>query len=615
MFGTVRQFLPPDRGGPLAMVHSRAHGLKCVCLVLALALPALGQYEPPADYYTSATGSGATLKSQLHLIISDNYWASLTGPGGTFAPNGSGHVVRSYDDARYALPITDRDPNNSSRLILAYSGVSVSSNWDSGNTWNREHRWPDSLGLNGSGPDYSDLHHLAPCNANVNSTRGNNPFGTPVASGGYGMRSGFWYPGDSDQATTDFGNDTGDVARAVFYMAVRYDGGDSSTIDLEPINGGNSGDQLGDIAALLKWHYRDVPSTFERRRNHMVFSSSSNPTYYQGNRNPFIDRPEFVWSIYGDGASDSRLYVGTTNPGDGASTATLNLRAIVGAAVPSAAVTLNKVGADPAYFGVTAAGVTCTAAGGLNAFEAGNGSRVLTVSLASTAVAGPQPGTITIDNLEVCNQGAGTGSLDGDDVVTVNGAVVGNRAITASAANFGDALVGVATPLTVTLSTTATDDQRTRVRLNAGTYTSGPVSLTVPAANLFDADGESLNLTLTGTFDGGGVHSGSLVLSTANGALSGEGLAAESVVSITIPWSATTGCPAPFADADADTDVDQADYARLQVCFSGTDPYPAGCGCFDRDASGTVDDTDAAAFVACFTGSGPDKPADPDCGS
>lgn len=597
------------------MLYCRVRAFAWFTLWMAWVVPALGQYDPPADYYTTATGTGATLKSQLHLIISDNYWTSLTGAGGTFAPNGSGHVVRSYDDARYALPVTDRDPNNSSRLILAYSGVSVSANWDSGNTWNREHRWPDSLGLNGSGPDYSDLHHLVPCNASLNSTRGNNPFGTPIASGACGMRSGFWYPGDSDQANADFGNDTGDVARAIMYMAVRYDGGETSTVDLEPATGGNVGDDLGDITALLKWHYRDVPSTFERRRNEMVFSSTLNPTYYQGNRNPFVDHPEFVWTIYGDGASDSRLYVGATNPADGASAAVVSLRAMVGAAIPTAPVTLNKVGADPAYFAVTAAGVNCTPTGRLNAFEASSGSRVLTVSLTSTATAGPQVGSVTVDNLEVCNQGSGTGSLDGNDVVTVNGAVVANRVISAPPASFGPVVVGSVKSVPVTLSTSGADSQRTRVRLNAGTYTSGPVSLTVPAANLFDTDGESLQLNLVGTFTSGGAQDGTLVLSTANGALTGEGLAGESVGSITVAWSAVAACSEPFADTDGDADVDQADYARLQVCFSGTDAYPTGCDCFDRDANGTVDDADAAAFIACFSSSGPDKPADPACGS
>lgn len=407
-----------------SQIMRAALGVGIVALLWAAPLHA--QYDPPADYYATVTGNPATLKAELHLIISDDYWSSRTGPGGTFVPNGSGHVVRSYDAARYALPVIDADPLQPGNIVLVYNGASVSGAWDAGATWNREHRWPDSIGLGGGGPDYSDMHQLAPCNPSINSSRGNAPLGQPNSTGTYGNVGGYWFPGDNDvPANPDYGNDIGDSARAVMYMAVRYDGQESSTVDLELKNGINGTNQLGDLAAVLNWHYRDVPSTHERARNHKLFSITENPTYYQGNRNPFVDHPEYVWAIFGDAVNDSKLYVGSTVPGDGASALTLDFGEVeVGGPVPAAQnVTLNKTGADPTYFSVTTTGdATCNLSGGLNSFVAGTGSKSLTIGLPAgiTDSAGIKTGTITIDNLDLTNQGAGTGSLDGNDVITVS---------------------------------------------------------------------------------------------------------------------------------------------------------------------------------------------------
>lgn len=474
----------------------RLAGLAALVVVTSLAGQVWAQYAPPADYYSSLTGNASTLKSELHVIISDNYWTSLTGPGGTFAPNGSGHQVRSYDDDRYGLAIVDSDPNQPGNVILAYNGASVSGEWDSGVTWNREHRWPDSMGLGGSGPDYSDMHHLTACNNSINSSRGNDPFGTTTSTGTYGARGSYWYPGDSDNASRpEVGNDTGDVARALFYMAVRYDGGDSGTIDLELKNGTATVGQMGDLASLLIWHYRDLPSTVERRRNHLIFDKIDNPQHYQGNRNPFIDRPELVWAIFGDGANDSKLYVGSSAPTNGASGMTVDFGTLaVGATLPAArTVTINKAGTDPTCYEISVAGdAVCSVSGRDNAFGYNAGSRTVSVSLPAgiTATAGTKIGTITIDNLDWTNQGTGTGSLDGNDVITVL------------------------------------------------------------------------------------VHVG-------------------------------TSCPDPFADTDSDGDVDQSDFAALQLCYSPQgESYPASCACMDRDLNGIIDLADFDEFQSCVSGPG-----------
>ncbi len=88
-------------------------------------------------------------------------------------------------------------------------------------------------------------------------------------------------------------------------------------------------------------------------------------------------------------------------------------------------------------------------------------------------------------------------------------------------------------------------------------------------------------------------------------------------------------CNNPFADADGDGDVDQADFALLQVCFTGEgDPKgqfdPVHCNCFDRedvdqdghfrpsiDGDSDVDPAELDLFEACASGAG--IPADPNC--
>ena len=92
------------------------------------------------------------------------------------------------------------------------------------------------------------------------------------------------------------------------------------------------------LSSLVAWHYLDPPDEFERRRNHTIYSQAYNPSYYTNNRNAFVDRPEFVWSIYVDQQNDSSLTIsGGTMAGDGTSTLDLDFGpVIVGAPFPQA---------------------------------------------------------------------------------------------------------------------------------------------------------------------------------------------------------------------------------------------------------------------------------------
>ncbi len=228
----------------------------------------------PIGYYDSANGlSEDALKSALHNII-DN------------------HTVTPYTNVSYILDETDIDPDNSSNLILIYTGNSIISNWDGGTTWNKEHVWAKSHGF--PDPDetaYSDIHNLKPCYPSVNSSRSDKDFyegGTPhdIATECY-YTDTTWEPRDEVK---------GDVARIMFYMATRYEGDASDEPDLELVENITTypNPEFGILSTLLKWHNDDPVSEFERNRNDKIYS-------YQDNRNPFIDHPEYVSKIWGGG--------------------------------------------------------------------------------------------------------------------------------------------------------------------------------------------------------------------------------------------------------------------------------------------------------------------------
>jgi endonuclease I len=255
---------------------------KTICLTIVLALSwflTFGQI--PSWYYTPATGlSGSALKAALHDIIDD-------------------HTELSYTAVTNALKVTDEDPNNTNNVILIYTGWSYPKS-DYPDQWNKEHTWSKSHGDFGDNPpEGTDLHHLRPCDASVNSAKGNRDFskGTTqyydagVPTGCY-TAPYIWEPRDEDK---------GDVARMLFYMAVRYEG-DNGETNLELVSYVNTASDYeplyGNLDTLIKWHNDDPVSAWEISRNNKIYSQ------YQLNRNPFIDHPEYVDLIWGDGISN-----------------------------------------------------------------------------------------------------------------------------------------------------------------------------------------------------------------------------------------------------------------------------------------------------------------------
>jgi hypothetical protein len=238
----------------------------------------------PAGYYNSLNGlSGASLKLALQNIIADSAVIH----------------AHNYGDIFTILNEADHNPKNGNQVWLMYvetprAKLDLQTSGSGSGKWNREHIFPQSRGgfANGTSdiPDginvyvpsnandllagHADAHHLRAEDATENSTRNNKDYGTDY--GGPTGNQGSW---------------KGDVARALFYMCVRYNG-------LNLVSG-NPDDTtkftLGDLDSLLAWHTLDARDDFEMNRNNYIYT-------WQRNRNPFIDLPQLASYIWGTNA-------------------------------------------------------------------------------------------------------------------------------------------------------------------------------------------------------------------------------------------------------------------------------------------------------------------------
>ncbi|WP_407058279.1 endonuclease I family protein [Tigheibacillus jepli] len=240
-----------------------------------------GSGDEHSGYYADAYGkTGASLKASLHHIIKQQR-------------------VLSYSQVWDALKQTDEDPANPDNVILLYSGESRAKNASGGQVgdWNREHVWAKSHGNFGTskGPG-TDLHHLRPTDVQVNSARGNKDFdngGSDVKGcDGCKMTNVSWEPPNRVK---------GDVARMIFYMAVRYEAEDKVDLELNEILGNGSAPYMGKLSTLLEWNEQDPVDDVEMHRNDVIEE-------LQGNRNPFIDHPEWADAIWEQEATAANGY-------------------------------------------------------------------------------------------------------------------------------------------------------------------------------------------------------------------------------------------------------------------------------------------------------------------
>lgn len=241
-----------------------------------------------SDYYQTAfNSSDAILKQKLYMIIRNHQAYSYTS---------------SSTDVWDILKQTDRDTSNPNNVILIYSGRSVNAaqEYNGGQGWNREHVWAKSRGNFGTSEGAgTDVHHLRPCDVSVNSTRNNRNFDdcvscVDVVDNGYQTGSkrdvNLWTFEPPDEVK-------GDVARMIFYMAVRYEGnGNEPDLELTStlLSKSDKNPLQASLTTLLEWHRNDPVSDWERNRNEIIY------TRFQKNRNPFIDYPELAEYLWGN---------------------------------------------------------------------------------------------------------------------------------------------------------------------------------------------------------------------------------------------------------------------------------------------------------------------------
>ncbi len=283
---------------------------KLTLLAVSLVVSSSAFADVPAGYYDTVDLTNAqALKSSLHEIIDDHQRFPYTS---------------SATDTWDILEAADQDPDNANNVIDIYLNASYAKVGGGNTNYNREHSWPKSYGFPSDGSTnyaYTDTHHLFIANSSYNSSRSNKPYAdcdvacsekTTLNNNGRGGSSAEsnWTAGSGNTGSWQtWSGRKGDVARALMYMAVRYEGGTHGvtgvsepdlilTDDRNLIGSSNAGSNLsvaymGLKSVLLQWHKDDPVDAFEQRHNDVVYS-------HQGNRNPFIDHPEFVECVFED---------------------------------------------------------------------------------------------------------------------------------------------------------------------------------------------------------------------------------------------------------------------------------------------------------------------------
>lgn len=246
-------------------------------IMLFLLLPVLvwGQ----GTYYAGIDTGSASFVTDLHNLIYP-------------------HTQISYDqyDETNVANFASRDTSGGQKTVTCvYSGQNyVYTPPFAWGTFSREHTWCYSwmpTWGSTSGKEYSDQHHLFPTNQNnANGVRSNHPLGSVTTVVSSYLLSKYGKNSSNQNVFEPRDSHKGDAARALMYMAVCYNGVNGNDWTFNQLNsvtlpGLSEAPQSVDL--LIQWHNQDPPDDWERARNEYIYS-------IQGNRNPFVDHPEYV---------------------------------------------------------------------------------------------------------------------------------------------------------------------------------------------------------------------------------------------------------------------------------------------------------------------------------
>ncbi|MBH0050911.1 endonuclease [Pseudoalteromonas sp. SWYJZ19] len=259
-----------------------------------------GTNPTPTGYYVTAQGlSGYALKTELYNIIKDH---NAQGYSAIWNFYDSSARDTYFENDNSILDMYSEKPNGSDSYNYAAVSDQCGNYSGEGGCYNREHSFPKSWFGGTIEPMNSDVHHIYATDGYVNSKRSNFPFGE-VASASFTSTNGsklgsaansLNYSGTVFEPIDEF---KGDFARAYFYMATRYENvigtWQTKTTSSNAVLNGSSNQVFENwvVAMLLNWHNSDPVSQMELDRNQAAFE-------FQGNRNPYIDHPEFVEMIW-----------------------------------------------------------------------------------------------------------------------------------------------------------------------------------------------------------------------------------------------------------------------------------------------------------------------------
>jgi len=294
--------------------------MKKIYTLSLLFLTAIG-FSQPANYYNNATGTGYALKTQLKTIVTNghNPQSYTTGLWSLYATSLRDNF---YENDGSLLDIYSENPNGPDPYN--YTGTSQQcGNYNAeGICYNKEHLIPQSY-FNSAMPMYSDAHHVVPSDGRVNGWRNNYAFGvveattTSPCNGGAsntpcnsqnGSKKGTnknsgYSAGFSGIVFEPIDEFKGDIARSFLYFATRYETempglyttamADPNRPEATVMFDGTSNKVFSDtfLNILLTWHQNDPVSAKEIAFNNAIYT-------FQGNRNPYIDHPEYVCQIW-----------------------------------------------------------------------------------------------------------------------------------------------------------------------------------------------------------------------------------------------------------------------------------------------------------------------------
>lgn len=272
--------------------------MKKILTLALLAVISTAFAQIPAGYYNTATGTGYTLKTQLYNIIKDHDNQGYDGLYTTYQTSDRDYF---YENDGTILDMYSENPGGADPYTYSAGESQRCGNYQSeGDCYNREHIIPQSI-FNEAQPMKSDAHFIVPTDGKVNGYRNNYPFGMVGTATytsqngsklGQASNSGYaaGYTGIVFEPINEF---KGDIARMYFYFATRYQNVITGFNPYAMFNGTNNQVFSPTFLEILKhWHTQDPVSQREIVRNNAVYAR-------QGNRNPFIDHPEWVEVIWG----------------------------------------------------------------------------------------------------------------------------------------------------------------------------------------------------------------------------------------------------------------------------------------------------------------------------